>query len=349
MDSKKVLYFLGILAKETNSHDDEIAELYERALNENDDVQRLKTILEDHVFQRETGDDLYAEGIELIKRIYESPLEALDILPKISQTCEKIEDIANVCKDLIYSPFPTMEYINVFRKKDIISYLEAYRMIASTSVHLMLVYGGINAIKNLSWDDSAGIQEVINSINTRFIPALCASQQPNYYWVIRKKRLGGGALFSGEIFCLSYETSANIEHMCMGINRESIGTHAYLNIDAYEIGECDIPYCWGVGNIVSSAPNDALLYLQGEIMTHLRSPNSTELCRNIPTPFEIVRQFADGNRFCITAEELLKAMNQWIIGHEIGCRKASHNCLFCGRHVEGNKLVCPTHFKSEFS
>lgn len=34
MDSKKVLYFLGLLNRETSGHTDEIAEIYKRALDE---------------------------------------------------------------------------------------------------------------------------------------------------------------------------------------------------------------------------------------------------------------------------------------------------------------------------
>ena len=58
-------------------------------------------------------------------------------------------------------------------------------------------------------------------------------------------------------------------------------------------------------------------------------------------------QTSDCKMFCITPDELLLAMNQWQVGHEIEKRKETHNCLFCGKHVDGNKLICPSHFTTE--
>lgn len=52
MDTKRVLYFLGVLNKETTGHSGELAQLYNRALDENDDVMKLKMLLNDCVYYR---------------------------------------------------------------------------------------------------------------------------------------------------------------------------------------------------------------------------------------------------------------------------------------------------------
>ena len=348
MDSRKVLYFLGILAGETKGHSDEIADIYQRALNENDDIQSVKTSLNEYVFFREIGNSLHKDGEELINKIYASPLEALELLPKIKQARERMENTVRACDELICSPFPTAETISVLKKKDIISYLEAFKSIAATSAYLMLIYGGASAVKNLIWNDAIGIQEIFYSINTRFIPALCSVKRPNYGWIIKKRRLGGRALFGGEGFYVSYENTRSIDYQCKALHKEPIGTHAYLNIDAYEAGECDIPYCWGIGNLVSVSPRDALSLLQKDIVTKLRAPHIGELNKKLPTPLECVKQLTDGEPFCINADELLQAMNRWYIGNEIEKRKKSHNCLFCGKYIDGNKIVCSSHFSTEF-
>ena len=122
---------------------------------------------------------------------------------------------------------------------------------------------------------------------------------------------------------------------------------AFLNIDAYESGEYDVPFCWGIGNIVSASPDTAILFLQNSVATKLRSPQSSELRRKMPTPLECAKQLSDGAMFCITPDELLLTMNQWQVGHEIEERKRTHNCLFCGKHVDGNRLVCSSHFTTE--
>lgn len=347
MDSKKVLYFLEILNRETSGHSDEIADIYKRALDENDDILRLKTLLNDYTYYREIGNALYKRGEEMLDKVYSMPSKALDILPQLRQAHESIENEVRVCNELMQSPLPFAETITVLKKKDTIAYMSALQMIASTSVYLMMLYAGLNPIKNLTWDDTVGIQEMIYAVNTKFLPALCGVRRPNYSWIIRKKHLGGRALFGGDCFYLNYENTRSVEVLCGALHKEPIGTHAYLNIDAYETGECDVPFCWGIGNIVSASPSNALLYLQNSIATKLRAPQGDELRRRMPTPFECVKQLSDGAMFCITPDDLLLAMNQWYVGREIETRKRTHNCLFCGKHVDGNKLVCSSHFATE--
>lgn len=347
MDSRKVLYFLGLLNRETSGHADEIAEIYKRALDENDDVTRLRMLLNDYTYYREIGNALYKNGEDMLDKIYATPSKALDILPQLKQAHESIDNEVRVCNELMNSPLPFSETVTVLKKKDTIAYMSALKMIASTSVYLMLLYAGLEPIKNLTWDDTVGIQEMIYAVNTKFLPSLCSIRRPNYSWVIRRKKLGGRALFGGDSYYLNYENTRSVEVLCSALHKEPIGTHAYLNIDAYEAWECDTPFCWGIGNIVSALPDTAILFLQNNVATKMRSPQATELRRKMPTPFECVKQLSDGAMFCITPDELLLAMNQWQVGHEIEERKRTHNCLFCGKHVDGNRLVCSSHFTTE--
>lgn len=347
MDSKRVLYFLEMLNRETSGHSDEIAEIYKRALDENGDIIRLKRLLNDYTYYREIGNAFYKNGVEMLDKVYSAPTKVLDILPQLKQVHESIENEARVCDELMHSPLPFSETITILKKKDTIAYMSALKMIASISVYLIVLYAGLDPIRNLTWDDTVGIQEMIYAVNTKFLPSLCGVRRPNYSWVIRKKRLGGRALFGGDCYYLSYENTRSVEVLCSTLHREPIGTHAYLNIDAYESGECDVPFCWGIGNIVSVSPDNAVLFLQNSVATKVRSPQGAELRRKMPEPFACVRQLSDGALFCITPDELLLAMNRWQVGHEIEERKRTHNCLFCGKHVDGNKLVCSSHFTTE--
>lgn len=347
MDTKKTLYFLGFLNRETSGHEDEIAEIYKRALDENDDVIRLKMLLNDCTYYREIGNALYKNGEEMLDKVYAMPSKALDIFPQLRQAHEAIDYEVRVCNELMRLPLPFSESITVLKKKDTIAYRMALKIIASTSVYLMALYGGLEPIKNLTWHDTVGIQEMIYAVNTKFLPALCGVRRPNYSWVIRKSRSGERSFLGGDCFYLNLEPIGSVEVLCSGLYKEPIGTHAFLNIDAYESGECDVPFCWGIGNIVSASPDTALSFLQKDIATKVRSPKCAELARKMPAPFECVKQLTDGAMFVLTPDELLLAMNQWHVGHEIEERKRTHNCLFCGKHVDGNKLVCPSHFTTE--
>ena len=349
MDSKKVLFFLDLLNKETTGHADDIARLYKRALDENDDVMRLNMYLHDYVYYREIGSALCEDGTKLIRQLYENPTNALSIIPYIKQMHESIGNSARVCDDLMHSPLPFSDAITVLKKKDTIAFMNALKMIASCSVYLMMVYSGLDSIKDLTWNDTAGIQEMIYAVNTKFLPALCKTNKPSYSWVIRRRRLGGKALFGGDGYFLSYERSKSVEVLCGALHKEPLGTHAFLNINAYESGELDVPFCWGVGNIVSVLPSDAIMCLQNDVASKLRSPSNLELSKKVPTPFECANILADGMVFCITPDELVLAMNQWQLGHEIAERRKTHNCLFCGRHVDNGKLVCSSHFSTELN
>lgn len=204
MDSRRVLYFLGLLHQETSGHTEKIAEIYQRALDENDDVARLKTLLNDYVYYREIGNGLYKNGEELLDKVYAAPSKALDMLPRLKQLHESIDNEVRVCEELMRSPFTFFETITVLKKKDTIAYMSALKMIASVSVYLMMLYAGVSPVKNLTWEDTAGIQEMIYAVNTRFLPALCGVRRPNYSWIIRRRRLGGRALFGGDGYYLSY-------------------------------------------------------------------------------------------------------------------------------------------------
>ena len=347
MDSRKVLYFIDLLKRETNGHEDIIIELYKRALDENDDIIRLKNLLGDYNYYREIGNAMYANGKAMLKQVYTTPDRALEMIPQIRQSYESIENAARVCDELMRSPMPFSETIAVLKKKDTIAYMGALQMIASVSVYLIALYSGLDPIKYLTWNDAVGIHEMINAVNTKFLPTLCEVERPSYSWVIRRKKLGGRALFGGDYYFLDYEDTKSVEVLCSALHKEKIGTHAFLNVDAYESEECEVPFCWGVGNILSVSPDNALQFLQHDVLTKMRSPDYLELKRKMPTPFECVRQLADGTPFCVTPDDLLLAMNQWQVGHEIEERKQTHNCLFCGKHVGGDRLVCPSHFTTE--
>ena len=347
MDSTKVLYLLGLLSRETSGREQELADLYQRALDEHDEIVRLRRLLDECVFYKELGGAIHSEGTEILGRIYREPARCLELLPRIAQSSERIESELRICEDWMCSPVPFQQDITVLRQRDTFAYMTALHAVASACVYLISIYSGPKACRNLSWDERVGIQEMLYAVNTKFLPALCRAERPSYSWVIRRKRLGGGALFGGDAFYLSYEDIGEVEVLCSALHKEPIGTHAFLNIDAYESEETDVPFCWGVGNLVSFSPDRALDMLKTDLVTHLRAPRKDELQYKVPAPLGCMHRLADGRDYCLPPEELLYAMNQWITGSEIELRKRTHNCLFCGKYLQGQRLVCPSHFTTE--
>lgn len=347
MDTRKVIYFLDILRSNTTGHSEELANLYKRALDENDAVINLRRLLEESDYYGIVGESLYNDGKGKIKELYGSPTRALELLPDILQCIERINSQVSISQNVLKNTYQTMETVSIIRKKDIIAYFEAYKMIASVSVYLAYLYEGVEKVKYISWNDSIGIQEMIHLINTKYLPLLCGIKRPNDSWVIRKRNLGGKALFGGDAFYITYENTRRVDVLCSALHKEPMGTHSFLNINAYETNENDVPYCWGIGNVISFAPNEALSYLQKDIATRVTTPTSSHFAGKMPIPIECIKKLSAGKPFCLSPEELTKVLNQWSIGKEIEDRKRTHNCLFCNKHINGNKLICDSHFVSE--
>lgn len=347
MDIRKVIYFLNILRSNTTGHSEELANIYKKALDESDAVADLKKLLDGANYYGIIGKNLYNEGKNKIKELYDAPSHALDLLPEIVQCAESINLQVKISQNILKNSHQTMETVSVIKKKDVIAYFEAYKMIANVSVYMSCLYGGIDSIKYMSWNDSVGIQEMIYLINTKYLPLLCAIKRYNDSWVIRKRNLGGKALFGGDAFYITYENTRKVDVLCSALHKEPMGTHSFLNIDAYETNENDVPFCWGIGNIISFSPNEALSYLQKDIATRVATPTNIHFKGKMPTPIECIKKLSGGRPFCLTPEEFTKVLNQWVIGKEIEDRKRTHNCLFCNRYINGNKLVCDSHFISE--
>lgn len=349
MDTKKIIYFLNLLRSETTGRDAELNKLYGAVISEDKDVLNLDRILADHIFYSGVGRSLFTNGSQLIDKLRADPYDALQTLQSIRQLNETISNEASLCTDLMRSPLPFTDSITVLPKKDTMDYIEALRQTASSAAYLMMLYGGMGAVKDLAWPSNAGLKlpEYIHTVNTKFLTKLAEIERPKYSWVIRKKKLGGRALFSGDYFYLNYESNRSVEVLCNALHKEPIGTHAFLNINAYESDEIDVPYCWGMGNLISAAPSEALSFLQADVATTPRSPSAGKLTQKIPTPIECLRILTDRKPFCITPDDLVSAMNQWQMGHEFYLRKQSGRCLFCGRMVSHGAYVCPSHFTTE--
>lgn len=348
MDTSRVLFFLDLLSSNTSGHGEELADMYRRALDENDDVKTLRSLYEDCVFYGELGRSASGSAEQKLKSVYVDVHHALDILSDIKIENEAmLHEIAR-CDTLMRSPYPFRDSVTILKKKSVPGYMEALTAIAGACVYMILVYKGPEGIKYLQWEDKAGFREKLYAVNTKFLPAVLELRTPGYYWVIKRNTVGGKALFGGHGFYLSMEPARDMELMARAYQTERVGTHAYLNVGAFSSGENDVPLCWGAGNLTSLTPAIALQALGNSLITGLRTPNFMELQRQTPSPSVLMQILSDRHHYCITPDELVKAMNQWQAGHEIESRKAAGRCLFCGRQLRRKTLVCPEHFSEQY-
>lgn len=348
MDTKKLLYFLDFLNQNTEGASHEIAHMYNNVLDETDCVNELKSAISNNTFFGEIGKMLLDDSKKLIEEVYLNPSKALEMLPHLVQAQRRIDSALDNSSGIVESPYPLNGAMTVLDSKSITAYIAALRQIASTCVYLICVYDGLDGIRELNWND-AGVQESLYAVNTKFLAKLLKVKRPGYAWVIRKRRLGGRNLFGGDAFYLTYESISEIKLLTADVHKEKISSHAYLNITAHDLDLLDVPYCWGIGNIVSATPANAMQFLSKRVVTKLRAPSHDNLRRKVPIPTECLKVLADGLDYCISPDQLLVYMNQWQVGHEIEKRKQEHSCLFCGRHLTNKKLVCDEHFGTEFT
>lgn len=344
MDTSRVLFFLNALSSNTSGHNEELADMYRRALDENDDIKLLKTLYENCNFYGELGRSASKSVEQKLKSVYIDVQHALEILSDIKIENEAMLQEISRCDALMHSPYPFRDSISVLKKQSVPGYMEALTTIAGACVYMLLLYSGPDGINYLQWEDTTGIREKLYAVNTKFLPAILGLRIPGYYWVIKRKALGGKNLFGGYGFYLSMESTRKVDLMASTYQTERIGTHAFLNIRAFDTGENDIPLCWGTGNLTSLTPDIALRVLGKRLITDLRAPSVRELQKPMPAPAVLMHILSDGYHYCITPDELVKSMNQWQTGHEIEIRKASGRCLFCGRQLKRRTLICPEHF-----
>lgn len=351
MDSRKIIYFLSVLGKATKGHEDVLAGLFQCALDENDEIVRLKGLIGQEgscVFYGERGRRLEQRGEEVLRKVYNQSYQSIELLEEVKQVSELIEHELNNSQRIMMSSYPVDETFIVCRRSDLPIYRLALSEMASFIVYTTASYHGTEPLKYLTWYDDVGIKEMYNAVYTKFLPTVKDIRRPTYGWVIKKRHLGGKALFGGDAFYLSYELVHYVQGMGDKMSRRSMSTNAFYDAYVYANDKKDVPICWGWGNLLSVMPNQALSLLQNNnIVTKLRCPTPQELEHEIPNPLECVRILSDGCSYCISPDELVLALNRWQVGHEIESRKKEQCCLFCNRPISRFSLVCGSHFTSE--
>ncbi|MCL2672277.1 MAG: hypothetical protein FWF10_09635 [Clostridiales bacterium] len=347
MNSLKVLYLINLLRNETSGKEKILAQLYENALDDNPDFRELRALLEENEFYFETGKALHRNGQNLLNAAMEQPADVFNILRAIRQAHEKIRHEAQACKRLLDEPGAFVEPITVVEKKHIPNYLKMLETLAASCAYLIAVYDGTQNLKRLTWAERAGFTERVHAVNLVFLPALCQINQIPRAWLITRKELGGKNLLGGTCFSISYLPYNHIKVLTSGLRTERLTPHFFLNMRAAETGESDVPYCWGVGNVVSPGPNDGLRLLQGQTFTKPPMPTREYLLKAPTNPLRCIMDLAGQRPFCVSPEDLVALMNYWQMGYEIHRRRQNRLCMFCGKPLPSGRMACPSHFSIE--
>ncbi|MGN0114972.1 MAG: hypothetical protein ACI4DY_00440 [Monoglobaceae bacterium] len=349
-NTKKIIYLLNTIKSSVSDYTEEMNKLYSEVIIKNRDVASLcENINHKYNFYHGYGENLANDAKSLLSDLEKKPEAALQTIGKIKSHNNLIMNHAEHCEKLLRSAMPIREPITVIKKENVDAYKMALERIAAACVYLIVLYNGASGIKNtnLSWSDGDGIQERIRNINTNFLPALENVTVSDCSWIIKRKRVSNQFLLCDTVFCLEHVSHNKITELCSTLESEPIGAHAFLNVKAFNDAAINETYCWGTGNILSVSPKDALKLLNSGFYETARSPVEKEYCYKMPKPLELLKMLYDGKEFCASADELASAMNQWESGYYIQKRMDENKCLFCGRALHSDRLICKNHIVSE--
>lgn len=343
MDTRSVLCFLNLLNQETSDVKDEIATLYEKALDENDDVIQLKKYMNEYLVGAE-GKLLLSEGRDALDQLYSDPVSALCHLDRVRHVWRTYEYETNLGREgIILNPLPTDEKLSVLEKAEVKTIEELYQAIVRSGTYLLTVYEGIESVRQLGDLQKQGdIFDLVHRANMILLPLLqnCSNRAPN--WLIHRSK---DEMFGDSYFELEWVSQKKIETLrqtTIGVQR--MNGLSFFDPDALFRTGSDKPVCWGTGNLVSFSPKEVFDRIRSPLLTQLRVPNENELSRVMPPPQKMLKYLSDNKEYVIRPCELLLALNRWNTGHSIMVNKMTHTCLVCGRKIETENLTCGNHF-----
>ena len=345
MNTLKVIYLLSLLRSASQGKEEVLTRLYENAMRDNPEYRELSSLLADMEFYREMGNALRYEGKALTEAALKNPDGDLDTIRDMRKIRDRIKLGALESARLFEMPGAFMEPVTVVEQSLKAGYMRFLECVAAVCVYLLAVYVGAVSLENLHWvEGGGGLQERLHAVNSVFLPALCGEYPIPKAWMITRKAAGGGNQFGGSFYSLSYFSDSNLKVLTSSYQAEQPTPLFFLNRQAVETGELNVPYCWGIGNLVSTVPEDALRLLHSGLVIKPSSPTKHDLSAPPPTPLECLHRLCGGSPFCISVEDLVNVLNKWQMGYDVMCIRQRGGCLLCARPVLNGGLVCPTHF-----
>ncbi|MBR4513775.1 MAG: hypothetical protein IKO61_02680 [Lachnospiraceae bacterium] len=343
MNNKKIVYLVNLLTNEVEGKENELMDIYKRAVEADEDYVHLIDVLSSYVFYRGEGKLLLEEGNTLLKEIMEKPHEGIDTLRKMRQLTQKIEAESNYFDTVIRRPNPALDQISVLNKAKLRSYNSALDGIASSIMFILLMTEGYLGIKTLFYADDYTMQDRLNAINNDFLVKLLRSKRMPSVWAIKRRFLKSEYSFTDIEYVL---TGMGYDEFCSlrrQVKMKRINANVYMNGSAFRENAFEIPIYIGIGRIISEEPSKCLPMIKGGVMTDFDYPALSLYKSPIPVMDEMLKRATGGSMYVLEPERVVDLMNQWESGYNINRRRAERRCLLCGNYLDRG-LACPSHF-----
>lgn len=345
MDTKRVLYLINMLKDGSVDRQEQLAQLYDRALEESDEYQQLSGILNNYAFMGSSGAGIRDRGNELIYRMAEEPDNIVQIMKETEQLIELVRSEIKHNEKLISYPGAFTGDINIVPKTKLDAYNKFLNNIAAVCTYIIAVQNGNEGISGLYWSDNYNFSEKLTKINTSYIPALLQLDGIQNPWMIYRRPARSNYLFCPYEYVLRYITSGEFSKWTLADEYVEISPFLYGSPRRAANIDLGIPIYLGIGNIVSTSPLDSLRLLATGVGAKISHPNEKHFVKKVPYIMTMVSQLTSGVPCIVSPEEIVSTMNQWDAGYTINDNIRNHKCLICGEKLLGNDQICRIHLK----
>ena len=343
MNNKKIVYLVNLLVNESQGRENELKEIYIKAVMSDEDYLDLKAVLDSYVFYEGEGRLLLEEGRKLSNNLMEDPQNGIDTLRKMKQLSKKIVDEGEYFDTLMRRADPHLDQVAVHPKERLDAYHRAIDCIASSAAFIMMMEEGYIGVKTVYYSPEYTIQEKLNALNNDFLVKLLRTRYMADCWVIKRRFIKSRHSFTDSeyyISGISYDEYMDIKkHMLI----QRVNANVYINKSAFIGFDFEVPIYIGIGNLISEKPTECMPMIEGGVITDISYPSPSFYTEPLPVIDVALRKVTNNSMYVLSPEVAVDLMNQWESGYNINQRLRNHRCIICG-DLLNRGMVCIRHF-----
>lgn len=342
MEYKRTMYLLSLLhSAADDSKRERLGELFKSAVISTDEYQKLKKLANSVTFFGPDGADMNQECETVSRNTLSQISESASNIQKMGLLIQQIENELKKADSLLTSVgFVDDDFIAV-KNEQVETYHSFYKEFANMICYYLISQFGIKAIRNLTFNNKAGLQETAKLVNQQYGNELLMSYQSKkpLAWKISNQSFNSDNLICYQGFTLDYDDISLSSMLKKVEEKEFYRIAPYLFVAT----TTSAPVLFvGFGNILGIDINHALSLLDSEIVTNLPL---TAFSQSFEAPDLVgaITRALNTDCFCIPPEDIVAALNRQNLSNVVASRKENNRCVICGRTLNG-RVACKEHW-----
>lgn len=342
MEYKRTMYLLSLLYSASDGEKEKrIGELFKQAVTATNEYQYLKKLLHSVSFLGIDGADKHEECEQALREVIVDIANPADNINHLDALIQQVESELRKSDELLSSACFFDDDLIAVKFESVDSYNHYYRVLANFICYYLIVMFGVKAIRNLTFNNKAGFQEVVRLVNQQYSNELFMSydNKKPLTWKIKKSLFTDDNFISYEGYKLEYSETP------LSSLLQEVQNGEYNRISPYVFAAttCTAQTLFvGIGNIVGIDAVAGLSLLDSEVITSLPvfafasdfEPN--DLLR-------VLKLSLSTDSYCISPEDLIAALNRQKLSSTVAKRRRENKCIFCGKQTF-SRVACKEHF-----